>query len=170
MNSKFSVLLGWSCIVGMLFSNSGSGIAQEKSRDNRKNVCAAARPETSCGESNTCGSASTPCTVDVKRTAESASATASIGDPKANAPFCVKSGTRVVWQSLSKNTGFVIDLGASSPFDPAGTIIGGSDRSVTVVAKTPGCFKYSAGACVSGASYGMCDSVESEFIVVGATP
>jgi len=105
--------------------------------------------------------------VDVKRTSDSAAAVAGIANPKANAPFCVKTGTKVTWQSLSKDTGFVIDVGSRSPFDPPGAVIGGSDRSVTVVAKKPGCYKYSTGACVSGAIYGMCDSVEGDVIVVG---
>jgi hypothetical protein len=143
------------------------GVAQEKRRDHHQSVCSAPHPESICNENTTCGSASTPCTVDVKRTSESAAAIASIATPKPNAPFCVKAGTKVKWQSLSKNTGFVIDFGATSPFDPPGAAIGGSDRSVTVVAKKPGCFKYSAGACVSGAAYGMCDSVEGDVIVIG---
>jgi len=143
-----------------------AGSAEEK-RNNKKSVCSAPHPETICTSSNTCGSASTPCTVDVKRTAASTASIANVSDPKANTPFCVKSGTKVTWQSLSKDTGFVIDFGSSSPFEPAGTILGGSDRSATVVAKSPGCFKYSTGACVSGATYGMCDSVDSDVIVVG---
>jgi hypothetical protein len=62
----------------------------------------------------------------------------------------------------------VVDIGGpSSPFDPAGAIIGGSDREVSVTAKTPGCYKYSAGACVSGAIYGMCGTATAEIIVTG---
>jgi hypothetical protein len=59
----------------------------------------------------------------------------------------------------------VVDVGPASPFEPAGAIIGGSDRSVSVVAKRTGCFKYSAGACQSGATYGMCDTANAELIV-----
>jgi hypothetical protein len=33
------------------------------------------------------------------------------------------------------------------------------------VAKKPGCFKYSAGACQSGAIYGMCGTADAELIV-----
>jgi hypothetical protein len=44
--------------------------------------------------------------------------------------------------------------------------MGGSDRAVSVVAKTPGCFKYSAGACMSGAIYGMCGQANPKLIVV----
>lgn len=63
-----------------------------------------------------------PCTVDVKRTPASASSTASVREPKAR-------------QSSSRNTGFVVDFGSSSPFEPSGTIIGGPDRSVTLSRK-----------------------------------
>ena len=35
--------------------------------------------------------------------------------------------------------------------DPGGAIIGGTDKAVSVVAKTSGCYEYSVGACVSGA-------------------
>ena len=87
---------------------------------------------------------------------------------KSNALFCVKTGTTVTWKSTGKNIGFVVDVGTTSPFEPAGAIIGGTDRSVSVVAKTPGCYKYSAGACVSGAIYGMCKETSAEFVVIGA--
>jgi hypothetical protein len=60
-----------------------------------------------------------------------------------------------------------VDFGPADPFAQGGTIIGGSDRSVSVVAKKPGCYKYSAGACVSGAIYGMCGNANAEVIVVG---
>jgi hypothetical protein len=60
-----------------------------------------------------------------------------------------------------------MDFGNSAPFDEGGTIMGGSDRSVSVVAKNAGCYKFSAGACVSGAIYGMCGTGNAEMIVVG---
>lgn len=157
------------CILGLLLLYAGPGRAQDAHHGNRKSVCEAPHPESICGSNNTCGSAASPCAVDVKRTADSAASIASISEAKANAPFCVKTGTKVTWHSQSKNTGFVIDFGSSSPFDHPDAIIGGSDRSVTVVAKNPGCFKYSTGACVSGAVYGMCDSVEADLVVVGGS-
>ncbi len=132
-----------------------------------KSVCANPHPETLCDSGNTCGSASVPCAVDVKRTANSTSATAAVPSAKGNAVFCVGVGTTVKWASDSKNTGFVIDFGASSPFAPAGTILGGSDRAVSVVTKKPGCYKYSVGACVSGGISGMCESAEAEIIATG---
>jgi len=138
------------------------------SEDRNKYVCSEPNPESMCTPKNTCGSATAPCTVDIKRTAESAAVTPDIPGAKSNAPFCVKTGTTVTWKSVSKNTGFVVDFGPSSPFEPAGAaILGGSDRSASVVAKKQGCYKFSAGACVSGAIYGMCDSVDTELIVTG---
>jgi plastocyanin len=77
----------------------------------------------------------------------------------------VKVGTTIKWNSSGKDNGFVVDVGPASPFEPAGAIIGGSDRSVSVLAKRPGCFKYSAGACQSGATYGMCGTAHAELIV-----
>jgi plastocyanin len=138
--------------------------AQSKSS---KYVCSEPNPTQLCNASNTCGSASAPCTVDVKRTADGASSTPSIANAKSNALFCMKVGTTVTWKSTGKDIGFVVDVGPSSPFEPAGAIIGGSDRSVSVVAKKTGCYKYSAGACMSGAIYGMCGTADAEFIVAG---
>jgi hypothetical protein len=129
-----------------------------------KYLCSEPNPESLCTPANTCGSASAPCVVDVKRTAASASVTPTTPDAKSNTPFCVKTGTTVTWKSLSKDTGFLVDFGPSPPF-ARGAIIGGSDRSPSVVAKKPGCYKFSAGACVSGATYGMCASVDSELVV-----
>jgi plastocyanin len=136
--------------------------AQSKSS---KYACTEAKPAQLCNAANTCGSASSPCAVDVKRTANAASSTPDIPNAKGNSLFCVKAGTTVQWKSTGKDIGFVVDLGPASPFDPAGAIIGGSDRSVSVVAKNPGCYKYSAGACRSGAIYGMCGQANAELIV-----
>ena len=132
----------------------------------KRYVCSETNPEAMCSAATTCGSASEPCTVDVKRTANAASVTPGIPGAKANAPFCVKVGTTVTFMSRSKNVGFVVDFGPSSPFEQ-GTIIGGSDRQVSAVAKNPGCHKFSAGACVSGAIYGMCGQTNAEIIVTG---
>lgn len=138
--------------------------AQSKSS---KYACTEAHPAQLCTAANTCGSASTPCAVDVKRTANSASVTPMIPNAKGNSVFCIKTGTTVQWKSTGKDIGFVVDFGPTSPFDPAGAIIGGSDRSITVVAKKPGCYKYSAGACMSGAIYGMCGEANVKLIVTG---
>jgi hypothetical protein len=139
-------------------------VARGKAND--KYVCSETNPQGMCNTSTTCGSAGAPCIVDIKRTANAASVTPSIPGAKDNAPFCIKVGTKVTFKSASKNVGFVLDFGPSSPFGQ-GTIIGGSDRSVSLVANKPGCFKFSAGACVSGAIYGMCGETSTEIIVSG---
>jgi hypothetical protein len=131
-----------------------------------KYACSEPHPAQLCTAANTCGSGSTACSVDVKRTADGASSTPAIPDAKGNALFCVKVGTKVTWKSTEKDNGFVVDVGPSSPFDPPGAIIGGSDRVVSVVAKRTGCFNYSAGACRSGATYGMCDTANAKLIVI----
>jgi hypothetical protein len=125
-----------------------------------------ARSCTLCNEGNTCGSGSTPCTVDVKRTPYSASSVPRIQNAKSNALFCVHSGVKMTWLSTGKNIGFVVDIGPVSPFEPEGTIIGGSERSVTVVAHKSGCYKYSAGACMSGAINGMCGQSNAELVII----
>ena len=130
-----------------------------------KYACSESNPASICTASNTCGSNSEPCSVDVKRTANGASATPSIAGAKANSTFCVKVGTTVVWKSDTKHQGFIVDMGPTSPF-AVDDIIGGSDRSVTVVAKTPGCYKFSAGACISGEIYGMCGNGTSQIVIV----
>lgn len=139
-----------------------NGSAQSKKS---KYACTEQNPAQLCNAGNTCGSADSPCTVDVKRTPNAASVTAGTSNKKTNAPFCVKSGTQVVWMSSQKNTGFVVDFGAPSPFESDNTVIGGSNRQVTTVAKNPGCFRHSVGACVSGAAYGMCGTSVAEMIV-----
>jgi len=141
-------------------------LAQEQQRGSEKYLCSEPNPEAICNAENTCGASGTACTVDVKRTASDASATPNIPKAKGNQPFCVKSGSTVNWKSVSKNTGFVLDFGPSSPFESQ-AIIGGSDRATSSVANKKGCYKYSVGACVSGSIYGMCGSAEAELIVTG---
>ena len=139
-------------------------MAQAQNKSN-KYACSDPNPASVCTANNTCGSASEPCSVDVKRTADSASATPSIQDAKGNSTFCVKAGTAVVWKSDTKHQGFIVDMGPKTPFT-IDDIIGGSDKSVTLVAKTPGCYKYSVGACLSGAIYGMCGNSTAELVVI----
>jgi plastocyanin len=142
---------------------SAGAIAQSKSN---KYACSEAKPAQLCNAANTCGSASSPCAVDVKRTSNAASSTPDIPNAKSNSLFCVKVGTTVQWKSSGRNIGFVVDMSETSPFEPGGAIIGGSDRAVSVVAKTPGCYKYSAGACASGAIYGMCGQANAELVII----
>ena len=142
-------------------------LGEDKDKQNSKNACSQSKPESLCNTSNTCGSTSTPCDIDIKRTSYSSSATPSIPNAKANDLICVKTGTTVKWQSTAKDTGFLIDMGDSSPFDPPGTIAGGTEKSVSVVAKTPGCFKYNFSASDSRATYGISKAGQSALIVTG---
>jgi hypothetical protein len=151
----------------LLIASFATAADKNKDNSNNANACSQANPASLCKADNTCGSASTPCTVDVKRTSYSSSVTPSIPNAKGNELFCVKAGTTVTWQSTAKNTGFLIDLGDSSPFDPPGIITGGSEKSVPVVAKKPGCFKYNYTASDSKAIDGMSKAAQAELIVIG---
>jgi len=166
MKTQRSFAIWSSSLLLPIFLLSSSVGGQAQSSKGNKYACSEPNPAALCNASNTCGSASTPCAVDIKRTSSAAQATPSIPNAKGNSTFCVKTGMTVTWQSTSKNTGFVLDFGSSSPFDQGGTIIGGSDRTVSTVAKKEGCYKYSAGACVSGAIYGMCGTGNAELIVL----
>jgi hypothetical protein len=143
-------------MVGLL-PNSAS--AQGKS----KYACDEANPASLCNAGNTCGAS---CTVDVKRTSYSSSVTPNVPGAKGNQPFCIKAGTTVTWQSSAKNTGFFIDFGPNSPFDPPDAITGGSAKPASVVAKTPGCYKYGFQASNSTAIYGMSKAAQAELIVL----
>src|ERR1700741_1232142 len=76
-----------------------------------KYACSEPNPASICTASNTCGSSSDPCSVDVKRTANSASSTPSLQGAKGNSTFCVKAGTTVIWKSDTKHEGFIVDMG-----------------------------------------------------------
>ncbi len=133
---------------------------------NAKYACSEADPQSVCNPGNTCGSSSSPCIVDVKRSDYGASATPSIANAKANSTFCVKSGTKIVWKSTQKNTGFVVDFGSAAAFGSDDAIMGGATRPISVTAKKAGCYKYSAGACISGEIQGMCGSSTAEAIII----
>jgi hypothetical protein len=135
---------------------------------NDKYACSEPNPQSLCNASNTCGSFVKPCTVDVKRDDYGSSATPDIPNAKGNSTFCVNTGTTIVWKSTQKNTGFVVDFGPSSPFGSDDAIVGGAKHSVSVTAMEAGCYKYSAGACISGAIHGMCGSGTAEAIIIGA--
>jgi plastocyanin len=128
-------------------------------------ACAEDNAASLCGPANMCGSASQPCSVDIKRIEGSASATPGFPGAKGNSTFCVKAGTTVLWKSDTKHQGFIVDMGPTSPFN-VDDIIGGSNRSVSAVAKTPGCYKYSVGACISGEMYGMCGNSNAELVIM----
>jgi hypothetical protein len=141
-------------------------VSQETKKKIKNDACSAANPASICAEANTCGSASSPCTIDIRRSGGSyATAKPSITDAKTNKPFCIKVGTTVTFSSSSKNTGFVVDFGKDNPFDHDGSIIGGADRPITVTAKHPGCYTYSVGACTPGTVYGMCGNSDTQLII-----
>ena len=128
-------------------------------------ACQTPNPESLCSGAITCGSASAPCTVSIKKDGNGASVTADASGAKANKLFCVKAGTKMNFEAKSKNTGFVLDFGPKTPFDKEDSIVGGSNKPDLATAKNPGCYRFSAGACVSGAIYGMCGSQMVEMVV-----
>jgi hypothetical protein len=143
-----------------------TGYVDGKDKKKVKNdVCAAGTSGTVCSTSQ-CGSAASACEVNITRVGDaSASAKANIPDAKDNEPFCVKVGTMVTFRSASKDTGFVLDFGNSSPFDSGTAIMGGADRPISVVAKKPGCYTYTVGACTAGTIYGMCGEDAAQLVV-----
>jgi hypothetical protein len=145
-----------------------AGATQATEPRSEKHVCAGANPRAICTPANTCGSASSPCAIDIKRGADSASVTPGVPGARPNTPFCVRAGVTIVWQSSSRNTGFTVDFGPFSPFEREGAIIGGSDRSVSLTAKKEGCYRFSLGACNPGAIYGMCAEGKAEIVIIPA--
>jgi plastocyanin len=157
--SMWSALLLLSCVVPL---SCVTAQAQKKS----KYVCDENQPETMCNAANTCGSASSPCTIDITRSASSASVKPGISNAKDNQFFCIKAGTTVVWKSSNKNNGFTVSFGTDSPFDPDDPIMGGGKKQVRTIASTPGCYKYDAGAFRSGTVYGMSSGSKSELVIL----
>jgi len=148
-----------SCVVLL---SCASAQAQKKS----KYACDEAQPESMCNAANTCGSAPSPCIVDVTRGAYSANVKPGIPNPTANQFFCIKAGTTVVWKSSNKNNGFMVWFGTNSPFDPDEPIRGGGKKQVTTTARTPGCYKYDVGAFRSGTVYGMSSGSKPELVIL----
>jgi plastocyanin len=148
-----------SCIVLL---SCATAQAQKKS----KYVCDEEQPESLCNAANTCGSASSQCTIDISRSASSANVKPDLPNSKNNQFFCIKAGTTVVWKSSNKNHGFLVAFGTDSPFDPDGPIMGGGKKSVTTKATTPGCYKYDAGAFRSGTIYGMSSGSKPELVIL----
>ena len=138
--------------------------AQDNKKDDEYS-CSEPNPEAQCSASNTCGSADTPCVVDVKRTGSSASATPDVKKPSGNI-FCIYNGTTVTWKSTSKNTGFLVDFGPTSPFDPPDTITGGSKKPASVKTVKPGCFAYSFQATKATAVHGLSKASRGKLIVL----
>lgn len=144
----------------------GQDTKKKESKKMKDDACSASNPASVCAAANTCGSATSPCVIDIRRSQGNfATAKPNIPDAKANKVFCIKVGTTVTFTGGSKNTGFVIDFGNANPFDHDGSIIGGSDRPITVTAKHPGCYTYSVGACTAGTVYGMCGNSDTQLII-----
>jgi plastocyanin len=161
---RYLAVIGCMLVLTPLVTNFLSG--QENQKKIKGDACSATNPASICAPENTCGSASSPCTIEIRRS-QSTSATAkpSIPNVKSNKPFCIKVGTTVTFMSGSKNTGFVVDFGKANPFDHEGSIIGGADRPITVTAKHPGCYTYSLGACTPGTVYGMCGNADAQLVI-----
>jgi plastocyanin len=155
----WSALLLLSCVVLL---SSATAQAQKKS----KYACDEPQPESMCNAANTCGSASSACTIDITRSASSANVKPGIPNAQNNQFFCIKAGTTVVWKTSNKNNGFMVSFGTDSPFDPDDPIIGGGKKQVTTKASTPGCYKYDAGAFRSGAIYGMSGGSKPELVIL----
>jgi len=131
-----------------------------------KYSCDETQPDNMCSAANTCGSASSQCTIDIRRGSDSANVKPSIPEAKNNQLFCIKSGTTVVWKSSNKNNGFMVSFGTDSPFEPDGPIMGGGQKPVTTKAVTPGCYKYAAGAFRSGTVKGMSGGSNPELVIL----
>jgi len=141
-------------------------VGKDTQKKIKGDVCSNSNPVSICSAANTCGSASSPCSIDIRRSgAAYATATPSIPNAKSNKAFCIKIGTTVTFMSSSKSTGFVVDFGSNDPFDHKGAILGGADRPITVTAKHPGCYTYSVGACTAGTVYGMCGNADTQLII-----
>ena len=149
--------------VGCLLLMSAVGAFGEKKS---KYVCDEPKPQDLCNGQNTCGSATTPCNIDIRKQGGGAWIKPSVPDAQANQFFCLKAGTTVTWMSTRKNTGFTVAFGTDSPFLPDDPIMGGSEKPVTVKAETPGCYKFDVGASVSGAIYGMSGSTKKPELVI----
>jgi plastocyanin len=140
--------------------------SQETNQKVKNDVCSASNPASICAEANTCGSSSSPCTIDIRRSGNDyATAKPSIPDAKTNKAFCIKVGTTVTFSTSSKRIGFIIDFGKDNPFDHEGSIRGGANKPITVTAKHPGCYTYSIGACTPGTVHGMCGNANAQLIV-----
>lgn len=144
----------------------GAAAAHAQKNKGDEYACKTPNAESLCSAAITCGSDSAPCTVSIKKDGGGAEVTPDIAGAKSNKLFCIKAGTKMNFVAKSKNTGFVLDFGPKTPFDKEDSIIGGSNKPDSATAKTPGCYRFSAGACVSGAIYGMCGSQMVEMVVV----
>src|SRR5664279_5716074 len=93
-----------SSLLLMVFAFASFTTALSQDKKSTKYACGEPKPASLCNASNTCGTASTPCSVDVKRTGagNSASPTPSLPGAKGNMLYCVHSGTSVEFMTSSK--------------------------------------------------------------------
>jgi plastocyanin len=140
--------------------------AMARAQKKGKYACDEEQPENKCNAANTCGSASSPCRIDVTRSGDSANVMPDIASTGKNRFFCIKAGTTVVWKSSNKNNGFTVSFGTDSPFEPDTPIMGGGKKQVTTTASTPGCYKYDVGAFRSGTVYGMSGGTKAELVIL----
>jgi hypothetical protein len=159
---QFNILSALLLLSSVVLLSSATAQAQKKS----KYACDEEQPESMCNAANTCGSASSACTIDIRRAGDSANVKPGIPNAKNNQFFCVKAGTTVVWMSSNKNNGFMVSFGTDSPFDPDSPIMGGGKKQVTTKAVTPGCYKYDAGAFRSGTVKGMSGGSRPELVIL----
>lgn len=152
----------WFLMLLVVFS---AVAAQAQKSKGNEYACKTPNAESLCTTAITCGSASSPCTVGIKKDGGGASVTPDVTGAKSNKLFCVKVGTKMNFEAKSRNTGFVLDFGPKTPFDKEDSIVGGSNKPDSATAKNPGCYRFSAGACVSGAISGMCGSQMVEMVV-----
>lgn len=159
---QFETWARFGSLCGLMLLCCISTNAQKRSRY----ICEETTPETICNASNTCGSDSSTCTIDITRAGSSSNVKPSTPSGRKNDLFCIKSGTSVVWKSSKKNTGFMVSFGTDSPFEPDGPIMGGGKKQVTTKAITAGCYKYDAGAFISGTIYGMGGGNKAELVIL----
>jgi hypothetical protein len=163
MNNQRSVSKWHNGLTLMLILLLSSAAFAKDKKPIKNDVCAQPNPQSLCTPQNTCGPGA--CTLDVTRTADSSSLKPSTAGAKSGKPICIAAGTKVEWTSSEKETGFIVDAGASSAFQPGGAIIGGVSKPVSTVATKEGCYNVSYGACKSGGIYGMCKESSAAIII-----
>ncbi len=82
------------CLVVLPLVLASLIVGKDTKKKIKGDVCSSSNPASICGAANTCGSASTPCSIDIRRSGGTdATATPSIPDAKSNKAFCIKVGT-----------------------------------------------------------------------------
>jgi hypothetical protein len=162
IQQRFNNRSAWALLA--CFVLPGSVITEAQTKSNYE--CDEPQPERLCNAANTCGSASSSCTIDITTSAGSARVKPDIPSARNNQVFCVEEGTTVVWMTSDKTTGFVVSFGPDSPFDPDDLIVGARKKRMRTIASTPGCYKYEARAFYSGAVYGTSKGGKPELVVL----